>query len=696
MTNTFVPDHSDDRDTGDAVALPRVPSGPQNAPQIVHSDVTSSADERERLEACARELIRVPGSVQPHGALLSVDLETFTVIQVSENAIDILGIAAAALTGTTVADLMGAEAVEECRAIIDHRGLAANPVSARINGRRFDVIVHEAGPVGIVECEPVIASEFSAASVHAAIHRLSTAATVPEIYARTAVELRHLTGYDRVVVYRFHPDGHGEVVGEEVVEGLEPYLGLHFPASDIPAQARQLYLTKLTRAIVLDDLPPAPLVPALNPLSGQPLDLGQAELRSVSPHHMEFMRNMGQVTTLSLSLVHGDQLIGMITCAHRSSKRLPFLLREGLSVLARQVSMQLGTAAEIERLTRIDAVRTVRASLARQVRSSEDLASSLLHGEFTLLDLIPADGATLHVDGESMSIADAPDAVIDPALLASLTGTDTAIVVSDAVSTDYPQLHVLMPQVAGVLVVPFGTDGDYLAWFRRETVSAVTWLGDQSLANRATPLTPRTSFASWSQSVAGKSTPWDRLALLEASEIRHDLNAALLRAAESELARVALHDPLTGLPNRRLLGDRMEQALAKREREVPVALLFADLDSFKAINDSEGHGAGDAVIIAAANVIRSTIRSQDTVARIGGDEFVVVCEGARAADADAAAARIVEAFSAPLLVGGSEYEVGVSIGIAIADAGQAPDDLLRAADAAMYRAKQGGRGRASY
>ncbi|MDN4481663.1 bifunctional diguanylate cyclase/phosphodiesterase [Demequina muriae] len=695
MTSATVSER-DDRDDDESASGPRVASPVSETPRNVLAGVTTSADERLRLETCARERIRVPGAIQSYGALLSVDLATFTVLQASENAIDVLGVDTDALIGARVADLAGQDVVERCLAIVQHRGLAANPVAAQIDGRRFDVIIHEADGVGIVEFEPELAGEYSAATVHAAIHRLSAAATVPEIYAQTAIELRHLTGYDRVVVYRFHPDGHGEVVAEDLEDGMEPYLGLHFPASDIPAQARQLYVSKLTRAIVLDDAPPAPLAPALNPLTGQPLDLGHAELRSVSPDHVQFMRNMGQVSTISLSLVHGDALIGMITCAHRTTRRLPYLLREGFAVLARQVSMQLGTAAEIERLTRIDAVRTVRASLARQVKSSDDLSSALIEGEFTLLDLIPADGATLHVDGASTSIGEAPAAMIGPELLAELTGAEAATVVSDAVSVDYPRLHSLMPDIAGVLVVPFGADGDYLAWFRKETVATVRWLGDQSSANRVTPLTPRTSFAAWSESVAGKSTPWDRLALLEASEIRHDLNAALLRAAESALARVALHDPLTGLPNRRLLGDRLEQAMSTLERDAPVALLFADLDSFKQINDSEGHGAGDAVIIAAAGIIRETIRSQDTVARIGGDEFVVVCEGAGRVEAEAAAQRIVEAFTAPLVVQGSQYQVGVSIGIAIAAPGQEPDDLLRAADAAMYRAKEGGRGRASY
>lgn len=663
---------------------------------MTNIQVSVSADERHRLETCAVEPIRVPGAIQAHGALLSVDLQSFDVLQASANCGDVLGVAADALKGSALVDLIGADAVEQCRDLLERRGGTTNPVAVQIDGKHFDAVVHGVDGLGIVEFEPATEDGPSVATVHAAIHRLSEARTVTDIYADTAREMRRLTQFDRVLVYKFHADGHGEVVAEEVAAGMEPYMGLHFPASDIPAQARQLYLSKLCRFILLGDQPPAELVPAEHPLTGQPVDLGHAELRSVSPHHVEFMRNMGQATTLSLSLIHRDQLIGMVTCAHRSPRRISYAIREAYTVLARQVSMQLGTVAEIQRLTRLDSVRAIRALLARQMESGDDIGGALLGGKVTLLDLVPADGVTLHLGKVTMSIADAPDTVIGPEMLADIGGAHGSVVVTDSVGEDYPRLQELMPGIAGVLIVPIGGEGDYLAWFRKETISTVRWLGDQSLANRNTPFTPRNSFAMWSESVAGKSEPWDDLALLEALEIRHDLNAVLLRVAESQLARAALHDPLTGLPNRRLLSDRMDQALAKLERGVPVALLFADLDGFKVINDSQGHGVGDGVIVAAAHRIREVMRGQDTVARIGGDEFVVLCEGAGAKEAEIAAERIVEAFLAPIEAGSGQYRVSVSVGIALAERGQSPEAVLRAADMAMYRAKHGGRSRASY
>ncbi|MGH9039256.1 MAG: putative bifunctional diguanylate cyclase/phosphodiesterase [Acidimicrobiia bacterium] len=167
------------------------------------------------------------------------------------------------------------------------------------------------------------------------------------------------------------------------------------------------------------------------------------------------------------------------------------------------------------------------------------------------------------------------------------------------------------------------------------------------------------------------------------------------RRAEAELAHQALHDALTGLPNRVLLADRLDQALARAARSgAGVAVLFIDLDRFKFLNDSRGHAAGDALLVTVAERLREAVRAEDTVARFGGDEFVVVCEDAAAGwEAGSVAERISEAFEAPFLVNGQEVFLSVSVGVAVGGATDDPEGLIRDADAAMYRAKAEGRAR---
>lgn len=622
-----------------------------------------------------------------------VDRTTFDILQVSENSGALLGAEAVTLLDRPFSELVGAADIVSMREVLDGSTSASNPVSITLAGQEFDAIVHPAGDTVIVDFEPVQADahRHSAAAMYEAILRLSKASTLASLWAETARELRALTGFDRVMVYQFHPDSHGEVVAEERATEMEPYLGLHYPASDIPAQARELYLTKLSRVIATSEDTASTLI--TNRVTA--LDLSTSELRAVSPHHLQFMRNMGQASTMSLSLVHDGELIGMITCAHRTFRRLPFVLRQGLEILATQVALQISSMRAIEMLTRQVQVRSIRSRLLGQLSEVDDIATALMRGEVTVLDLVPADGAILFLDGVSTTIGVAPNPATAGLIIEWLASeTGSLGVQTDALGIDFPELAPIMPFVAGLLLLPLGGEGSYLAWFRREISQSVNWLGDMTPANRVSTLSPRSSFSSWTESVDGRALPWEGLEI-EASELCRDLDGVLLRRAESRLAALALHDPLTALPNRRLLMDRLEHALTKYARGEELALLFIDLDGFKTVNDTWGHEAGDELIVHAAMQIVAATRTQDTVARLGGDEFVVMCEDTTIEEADIVAARLVEVIGRPYVSGGRELMVTASIGVTAANLNFSASELIRAADSAMYRAKALGRNRAA-
>jgi diguanylate cyclase (GGDEF)-like protein len=220
----------------------------------------------------------------------------------------------------------------------------------------------------------------------------------------------------------------------------------------------------------------------------------------------------------------------------------------------------------------------------------------------------------------------------------------------------------------------------------------VKWLGDMSPGNRETPLSPRNSFTEWTEEVSGTSEAWGS-GPLEARDLANDVQATMLQRMQSQLAAVALHDPLTGLPNRRLFMERLRQVLARGTRDV--AVVFIDVDRFKAINDEFGHSAGDDALRHVAAAVGMTARAVDTVARLGGDEFVVLADGAERDDAVALAERILTAIEADP-AGSPGWRVSASIGVAVAQPGEThPSHLLSAADTAMYRAKDAGRGRVS-
>ncbi|MCU1407087.1 MAG: hypothetical protein JWQ43_3390 [Glaciihabitans sp.] len=651
-----------------------------------------SAGEQTRLELCSVEPIRTPGAVQPHGALIAFDGDTSQIIYVSENTADILGTPALELLETDISALVGEDTVAQVRQALTGRDSLANPLVVVVGGRRFDAIVHRVGTLVIIEFEPsIVAPDYqSAPAIYAAIRRLIGETTIDGLWAAAARELHNLTQFDRVMVYHFHPDGHGEIVAEEAAEGMEPYLGLHYPASDIPSQARELYLTKLSRMIVSTAHDGAALLSVAGE-DATALDLSHAELRSVSPTHLQFMRNMGQASTMSLSIVHDGKLIGMITCAHRTPHTIPYLLRQGLEILASQIALQLNSMRQIDALTYQMQQRALRTRLVAQLGRGEDIAEALFKDELTVLDLIPAAGATIRLAGVVTSIGRAAPQHEILELVAKTQETfGTPALVSDTLASDYPHLATLVPSVSGVLMVPLGGEGDFLAWFRPEIATTVNWLGDQRASNRATPLSPRDSFSSWSQSVTGQADPWGE-AQSEAIELARDLDGVMLRRAESQLANMAMYDPLTGLPNRRFLMDRLEHALAKHARGEEIALLFIDLDGFKLINDTLGHEAGDSLLIHTGKQIVGATRSHDTVARIGGDEFVVLCENTTAEEAEVVARRIVDAIRLPAFAGQQNMQTTASIGIAAAGFTYSPLALLHEADAAMYRAKAQGR-----
>lgn len=658
---------------------------------LIRSDPDPLFGERERQRECGQERIHTPGAIQPHGALLTMDPDTFEILQVSANSANVIGADVPAVLGHSLASLVGPESAAQLRHVLDGTGRALNPVAVEVRGRRCDAVIHLSSGLVILEFEPAIEPVPGGPipAIYAAIQRLSVCESVDELRAATAHEMRRVTGYDHVMLSHFHPDGHGEVVGESLADGARSYLGLHFPASDIPGQARRLYLGKASQTIATTDYVPAPLVPALNPRNGEPVDLSAAVLRTVSTHHLEFMRNLGQAATLSLSLVFDGTLIGMITCSHREAHRVPYVLRQAYEILAKHVAMQLSAMTEIECLKRQLQIRVVRERIVRHLSVGDASVKALVHGDPTVLDLLSADGAVVSLDRQTFSLGDTPSAAAE---VIDLLFADRSRLpfVSDSLSRDHPTLARILPSFAGLVMLPFGGRGGHVTWFRREIAQTVNWLGDQSSDNRATALSPRNSFSQWRHSVRGRSLPWDGLEIQEATELLRDLDSALLRRAESKLAHLGFHDPLTGLPNRRWLMDRLDGLLTLHPAGPSIAVLFIDLDSFKLVNDSLGHEIGDLVLVASGQRIVAAIRGQDRVARLGGDEFIVVCNDADAARARVIADRIVHAFRAPFDFAGRHLSMTVSVGVAAAGLGHKAADLLREADAAMYRAKQGG------
>jgi chemotaxis family two-component system sensor kinase Cph1 len=355
-----------------------------------------------------------------------------------------------------------------------------------------------------------------------------------------------------------------------------------------------------------------------------------------------------------------------------------------------QVAAQSHPDSETEGLTRAADLVQTRTRLVEQFSATGDLVQALLRGTVTALDLVPAGAAALHLEGVTSTLGDAPAVTRIQLVMEQLRSYRTPLpMATDCLAADHPQIAGLLPGVAGLLIVPVDGGRGCLLWFRPEIEETTEPLGDQSEADPESALSPRTSPSAPKSSVWRRAQPWEGLAEA-ATRLSRDLDGAILRNLQSELAHFGFHDALTGLSNNRLLMDRIEHALAGPGRGAGVALLLVDLDSFKAINDSLGHDRGDEVLIQAADRLRSVTRDSDTVARLAGDEFAILAVGADRASAPRIAERMLAALRPPFTIAGSPLRVTCAIGVAEGAADDTAADLMRRAETAMYRAKRAG------
>jgi chemotaxis family two-component system sensor kinase Cph1 len=321
------------------------------------------------LDDCAREPIHIPGSIQPHGYLFVLNAADLTVAAVSQNVADAMGIRAADLIGRPIADFLVSTTENLDVALRLPQGEIPLHVRFRKSPQTaaWDCIIHSSDALVLLELGPRIGSDNAEAllgSVRYAIERIRISDTPESACEILAKEIRRLTGFDRVMVYRFDADWNGEVIAEDRVGGVLSYLGHAFPAGDIPPQARALYLRNTVRIIPDAGYMPSPLVPAILPSTGRPVDLSMATLRSVSPFHLEYLANMGVAASMSVSIIRGGCLWGLVACHHAAPRVLPNPVLQGCELLAQATAWYLDTQERNAASQSVEAVHRLEAELA--------------------------------------------------------------------------------------------------------------------------------------------------------------------------------------------------------------------------------------------------------------------------------------------------------------------------------------------
>ena len=492
------------------------------------------------LTNCDREPIHIPGSIQPHGVLLVLD-DGGRVVQASRNTEEMLGVAARDLIGKPLESLLDSEGVAALeRALTDESDKYASPDYLRIGEQTFRAIPHRSGGGRTLELEPLSGDAVNIyPDLRRATQTLQRASHQLELSQIIAEEVRRLTGFDRVMVYRFDADWHGEVVAEAKAEGAHGFLGLHFPATDIPVQARDLYTRNWVRHIADVNYEAVPLEPLLNPLSGEPLDMAYAFLRSVSPIHIRYLKNMGVGASLSVSLIKEGKLWGLIACHHETARHVPYETLMACEFLGQVFSMQLATKVDSDSFAQQLGVKTALTRCIERVAGGEDAAHDLSECGADLLALADAAGAAVVWADDIHLLGITPTKGEVVALCAWLQDVDTQLFQTSALGETFPPAQSYAGEASGLLAVSVSKARElYVLWFRPAVSRTVTWGGEPGKnVSEDGELLPRSSFAAWQEEVEGTSLPWQAHVLEAADELRDTLLSAVFRHAD-KLARL--------------------------------------------------------------------------------------------------------------------------------------------------------------
>ncbi|TLU72086.1 bifunctional diguanylate cyclase/phosphodiesterase [Lichenicoccus roseus] len=654
------------------------------------------------LSECDREPIHIPGAIQPHGALLAASEDDWRISHASANLSEVLGLDAHAMLGRPLRDAVqelafGSLAAASGEALShDNVNLGHLNTLTRADGVLLHLQAHRSGSHVCVNIEPLpLAPEATPAitAVLPALESFRAATSCKEVCTLAVRALRKLTGYDRVMAYRFAAKGDGEIIAELHRPGDEPYLGLHYPAADIPVQARRLIMLQRVGMIADTSYRPVALLvdPSLSDVA--PLDLTYSALRSVSPLHCEYLRNMHVGACLTVALVHHDRLWGMLVCQHATPRTSGPELRAVVDMIGKVVSLLLASLGEAEahadRLQRQELLN----SLGARMESRMPLLQALAEPGADLLRCMAASGAVVRMSGRTMCVGMVPEADVAELMLSTMLNRAAGEVLAyDDLGLRQADFPAGTADTAGALLLPLGqASGDAILWLRPEMLHTVVWAGEpgrHAITDTETGrLSPRGSFAAWKEIVRNRSRCWSDGDLATARQLGAVVAAAAARRTEAELALLRYYDPLTRLANRSLLQQRLD--VPDREGRPATALVFLDLDRFKAVNDTLGHDAGDTLLIEVAARLLAISGPVHLVTRLGGDEFVVLCYGLRQEAVVHLVEQMRQAIMTPFEIMGRSCHISASIGIVLAkQAGGL--NLVRAADMAMYSAKQAG------
>ncbi len=486
--------------------------------------------ENQSLESCDQEPIHIPGAIQPHGFLITVDSSAQHIIQYcSANCADILNRKATHILGRPICDILAAD---DCARLGHYLAneLFDTSFACTVMDAGFNITAHKVNDLYTLEFEQTpdgsltVTDQFN--QTKRFVRNIQQAESLQEVCQSIADETRSITGYDRVMIYRFDKDYNGEVFAESKRDDIQSFLGHHYPHTDIPAQARELYLKNLLRIIVDVHYIPVPILTIADSTANiRQLDMSHAILRSVSPMHIEYLKNMGVGATLTISLIENKKLWGLIACHHYTPKQVPFYTRLAAQLQGHFLTSQISvreSAAENELAGILDGRLDY---ILKSIAQADNFLTEprILH---KITDIPNATGVAVIRNGIIAPARSTPSLEQIKELLPwlisqSVDGSYT----TDSLSQHFPPAAAYGRIASGILYHNLGNaDKDGIIWFRSEMDETINWAGNPTKGDSEDPgarLTPRKSFELWQEKVKNKSIEWKTPELNAAAKLAH-------------------------------------------------------------------------------------------------------------------------------------------------------------------------------